>query len=90
MMIFWLTRILLNSKIILHIISQKFYDGQNVILFSEESGYIYPEGYSLFFLLFINLGLQIFWQIMIFKFAHNLIVGKNPKDEKGNEYFKRE
>jgi hypothetical protein len=50
---------------------------------------VYFEGYPLFFLLLVNLGIQFFWQIMIIKFAYNLILGEKPKDEKGNEYFKK-
>lgn len=77
--IFFCTRIALNSKIIYYI----SYSLQDPNL------KIYFEGYLLFFLLFVNLGIQIFWQIMIIKFAYNLALGEKPKDEKGNEYFKK-
>ena len=79
--VFFLTRIYLNSKIIYHIINTVFYPKGN-----QE---VYSEGYILIFLLFVNLGLQIFWQIMICKFSYNLAIGEKPKDEKGNEYFKK-
>ena len=77
--IFFCTRIALNSKIIYYI----SYSLQDPNL------KIYFESYPLFFLLFVNLGIQIFWQIMIIKFAYNLALRGNPKDEKGNEYFKK-
>jgi hypothetical protein len=77
--IFFSTRIALNSKIICYI----FYSLKDYNL------KVYFEGYPLFFLLLVNLGIQFFWQIMIIKFAYNLILGEKPKDEKGNEYFKK-
>ena len=76
---FFFTRIILNSNII-------YYMSSELIPYN----YIYPEGYILFALLFVNLSLQIFWQVMIVKFAYKLIKGEKPKDEKGNEYFKEE
>jgi len=87
LIIFFLTRICLNSEIILHIIDTFFYVTGNFQLYNPN---IYSEGYVLFFLLFVNLGLQIFWQIMIIKFAYNLMITGKPKDEKDNEYFKKE
>ena len=85
--IFFLTRICLNIKIIYHISRGIFYPNNILILYNTE---IYPEVYILDFLLFVNLGIQIFWQIMIVKFAYNLSLGETPKDEKGNQYFKTE
>ena len=84
--VFFLTRIYLNSKIIHHIINTVFYPEGNLDFYNQG---VYWEFYILIFLLFINLGLQIFWQIMICKFAYNLAIGEKPKDEKGNEYFKK-
>ena len=83
--IFFSTRIVLNSKIILHIIDRVFYPTGVLQIYNPK---IYYEGYILFLLLLVNLAIQIFWQIMIVKFAFNLAVGGKPKDEKGNEYFK--
>lgn len=88
--IFFATRTLLNSKIILHIIDKQVYTGGQLILFSENERNFYIEGYFLFGLLFVNLGIQIYWQILVIKFAYNLAIGEKPKDEKGNEYFKKE
>ena len=85
LIIFFLTRICLNSEIILHIFDTVFYETGELELYNPN---IYSEGYVLFFLLLVNLGIQIFWQIMIVKFAYNLAIGGKPKDEKGNEYFK--
>lgn len=87
MVIFWLTRIVLNSKIILHVRDTVFYPDGSLEFYNPD---IYYEGYILFFLLIVNLGIQWFWQIMIIKFAYNLFIGNSPKDEKGNEYFKDE
>ena len=84
--VFFITRIIINFKIIKHIIDEKIYDGKDIIIL--ESDY-YPEGYFLFTLLFVNLGIQIFWQILVIRFAYNLSLGEKPKDEKGNEYFKK-
>ena len=84
--IFFATRIVLNSNIILHIIERKLYDGEKIIF---DTSTFYIEGLPLFTLLFLNLGIQIFWQILIIKFAYNLSIGEKPKDEKGNEYFKK-
>ena len=84
--LFFFTRIVLNSKLIYHTFDSYFYlDG--IIQFYNPQLYI--EGYILFFLLFVNLSIQIFWQIMIIKFAYKLLIGEKPKDEKDNEYFKK-
>lgn len=79
-LIFFSTRIVLNSKIIHYIYYNLWLPGE----------YLFLESYILFMLLFVNLSLQVFWQIMIVKFSYKLIKGEKPKDEKGNEYFKNE
>ena len=83
--IFFSTRIVLNSKIILHVIDGFFYRTGVLQIYNPQ---IYYEGYILLLLLLVNLAIQIFWQIMIVKFSFNLAIGGKPKDEKGNEYFK--
>ena len=85
-LVFFSTRIFLNSKIIYHITKQLFYPNNIITFYNRE---VYPEVYILDFLLFVNLAIQVFWQIMIIKFAYNLTLGEKPKDEKGNEYFKK-
>ncbi len=87
LIIFFSTRIVLNTKIILHIRDTIFYSEGVLQLYNQN---VYYEGYILFLLLLVNLGIQVFWQIMIIKFAYNLSIGGKPKDEKGNEYFKKE
>tara|TARA_R110001592_G_scaffold18816_12_gene77765 strand:+ start:44981 stop:45757 length:777 start_codon:yes stop_codon:yes gene_type:complete len=87
LVLFFLTRILLNTKIILHIFDTVLYPTGEFQLYNPS---IYNETYVLFMLLFVNLGIQFFWQIMIVKFAYNLAIGSKPKDEKGDEYFKQE
>jgi len=86
-LLFFLTRIILNSKLILCTYDHFFYPED---LFLIHNPGIYFEGYVLLILLHVNLAIQIFWQFMIIKFSYNLIVGGKPKDEKGNEYFKPE
>ena len=80
--VFFLTRISLNIQIILHV----YHKG----VFQIRNPNIHFEIYVLFLLLFVNLAIQIFWQIMIIKFSYKLAIRGNPKDEKGNEYFKQE
>lgn len=87
--IFFTTRIYLNSKIILNMVDMDFYDMETMVFFPMKSNYFYNELSFLLFLLFVNLGIQIYWQLLIIKFAYNLVLGKKPKDEKGNEYFKK-
>tara|TARA_Y100001973_G_C5010828_1_gene238286 strand:- start:86 stop:589 length:504 start_codon:yes stop_codon:yes gene_type:complete len=87
LVIFFLTRIVLNTKIILHVFNKAFYVSDTITVYNPG---IYKEAYILFLLLLVNLSIQIFWQIMIIRFAYNLSMGGKPKDEKGNEYFKTE
>ena len=85
--IFFSTRIVLNTKIILHVRDTIFYPTGVFQIYNPQ---IYYETYILFLLLLVNLSIQIFWQIMIVKFSYKLAIRGKPKDEKGNEYFKRE
>ena len=80
--LFFLTRILLNYKIIHHVIDH------------SQFSYIYrnniPIDLTLMIsLLHFNLLLQCLWQIKIIKFAYNLIFSSSPVDEKGHIYFKK-
>lgn len=81
--IFFITRIFCNSKIILYLCTQCFYPKGKFLLYNPK---IYFEFYILTVLLFVNLSLQIFWELMIVKFSYNLAIGGKPTDEKGNEY----
>jgi hypothetical protein len=81
--LFFLTRILLNYKIIHHIVTY------------TQFSYVYKNNLPLdliimILLLHCNLLLQCFWQIKIIKFAYNLLFCSNPVDEKGQIYFKKE
>ena len=84
--LFFITRIVLNYRLIYHAFDSYFYLDGIVRLYNPQ---LYIEGYILFFLLFVNLSIQIFYQIMIINFAYKLSIGEKPKDEKGNEYFKK-
>ena len=75
---FFFTRIILNSYIISYVyktmyISSYIFDIDLVLCFS---------------LLFLNLGIQLFYQIMIIKFLFKLFTGGNPVDEKNIPYLK--
>ena len=47
------------------------------------------DGYICLFLLSVNFGLQMFWQIAIFKFFYGMITGGKMLDEQGHGYFKK-
>ena len=87
LLVFFFTRIVLNSRIVYYIFNTIFYPSGVLQFYNPD---IYLEGHILELLLVVNLGIQWFWQIMIIKFAYNLAIGGKPKDEKGNEYFKNE
>ena len=81
--LFFLTRIKLNYKIINHVVNH------------TQFSYIYTNNIPIdltlmILLLHVNLLLQCGWQIKIIKFVNNLIFSSNPVDEKGHIYFKKE
>ena len=82
---FVVTRIFLNGYIIKYIIETEISPRDSLLDFynSSELGI---DGHISFNLLFINLSLQIFWQVMICKFIYKLIIGEPTEDEKGNTY----
>jgi len=74
------TRIILNYNIL-----NQIYIHQNLSL----EKYIYNSPLDVQIsvaLLLLNFSLQVFWQILIIKFAYNVFIGVKPKDEKGEEY----
>lgn len=81
--IFFITRIYYNSKIIINIYNYVFYPFEDFLFFNP---LVHVEGYILLLLLLINLSIQLYWQLLIFKFVYNLSIGEKPKDEKGNQY----
>jgi acyl-CoA-dependent ceramide synthase len=69
------TRIILNYNILHEIYTHK---SQGLELYLDEKICIA--------LLLLNFCLQVFWQVMIIKFAYNIFVGSPPVDEKGVKY----
>ena len=74
------TRIILNFNILNEIYTHKNLTLQTYIYD------VYIDDQILLPMFFLNLVLQIFWQILIVKFIYNLCIGIQPKDEKGIEY----
>ena len=74
------TRIILNYNIL-----SEIYTHKNLTL----GVYVYDcwiDEKLAILLLFINFGLQLFWQVLIVFFVYNVCIGVKPKDEKGVEY----
>ena len=85
-MVFFLTRILFNYRVINYMY---------LVIFNPSNGNFFNQillaevgvvGKILYFLLFVNLSLQIFWQLMIFKFFYMMIVKGEASDEKEGTY----
>jgi hypothetical protein len=88
--IFFFTRIIINSKIINYIFQEEIFKYKRISEFYNNSLIFKSiDAFICVIFLLLNLGLQIFWQLMIIKFSYNLILGNTPKDEKDNTYFKK-
>ena len=80
---FFFTRIILNSYFILYMLSVEYYPRSSVLDFYHNSIYFKElDSFLCFSLLFLNLAIQMFYQIMIIKFIYKLVIGGNPEDEK--------
>ena len=80
-LISWIfTRIVLNYNILEYLIINK-----GISLNHFFTGLYIDEQIS-FLLLLVNFGLQLYWQVIIINFIHNIFIGKKPKDEKGITY----
>ena len=68
----------------------RVYIDNKFILFNNYT-YDLLDGHMLFILLFVNLSVQIYFQIIICKFTYNLITSNDdPEDElDGETYFKK-
>ena len=75
--VFFITRIYLNSDIIYYLT----YSKHRVL----SKGFY--DFYICYNLLYLNLILQIFWQIVIVKFAYNMFFGLDAIDEKDGSYM---
>lgn len=87
---YFITRIIFNSWIINFLKNTRVYIDNKFILFNNYT-YDLLDGHMLFILLFVNLSVQIYFQIIICKFTYNLITSNDdPEDElDGETYFKK-
>ena len=86
---FFSVRIVLNIKIINHIIKSDIIIRKDFYDYYMNS-FMFLDGGMATMLLFLNLFLQIFWQYMIVIFIYKLIIGGDPKDEKDENYKVKE